>query len=361
MVTRPDWPQLAQGQNSKNVKALQHLLVYRGYSISTDGIFGSGTRTAVVNFQTSRGLSADGVAGANTLSALITNVSNGSNGQAAYAAQTLLSKFETLDVDGMFYGGSASAARTFQQKMGISVDGIVGPTTWQYLFGYNTYPAGTGGGETGGSDVTGDYITAGVGGWLKLYKNPTSNKVGRTVSIPSVASFVGADGYSYQFTNRNYWYAWENPYGSNRINPYAISRIRAVTGSNPIINVGSNGEYTDENGNYWMAVGPKVPYPSQAANANILPENMYGLGKLDVVVKNAAGTRYYIPGVIGDIKAHTHSNGVIQTFKAYPNGAFSSAGGNFNGTVCAEFIGSLSGKLSGLGNYSVEKMIFYAD
>ena len=149
MATRPNWPQLAQGQNSKNVKALQHLLVYRGYSISTDGIFGSGTRTAVVNFQTSRGLSADGVAGANTLSALITNVSNGSNGQAAYAAQTLLSKFETLDVDGMFYGGSASAARTFQQKMGVSVDGIVGPTTWQYLFGYNTYPAGTGGGGSG--------------------------------------------------------------------------------------------------------------------------------------------------------------------------------------------------------------------
>lgn len=46
MATLPNWPQLAQGQNSKNVKALQHLLVYRGYSISTDGIFGSGTRTA---------------------------------------------------------------------------------------------------------------------------------------------------------------------------------------------------------------------------------------------------------------------------------------------------------------------------
>lgn len=52
---------------------------------------------------------------------------------------------------------------------------------------------------------------------------------------------------------------------------------------------------------------------------------------------------------------------LIQTFKAYPNGKFASAAGNYNGTVCAEFIGNLGGKLTGLGNYSVEKIIFYAD
>ena len=68
-----------------------------------------------------------------------------------------------------------------------------------------------------------------------------------------------------------------------------------------------------------------------------------------------------IPGVIGDIKAHTWNNGVIQTYKAYPDGKFASAGRNFNGTVCAEFIGDLDGKLTGLGSYSVEKIIFYAD
>lgn len=87
----------------------------------------------------------------------------------------------------------------------------------------------------------------------------------------------------------------------------------------------------------------------------------YALGKLDVVVKSSNGTLYYIPGVIGDIKAHTWNNGVIQTYKAYPDGKFASAGRNFNGTVCAEFIGDLDGKLTGLGSYSVEKIIFYAD
>ena len=208
--------------------------------------------------------------------------------------------------------------------------------------------------------TTGDYITAGVGGWLKLYKKPTSSKTGRTVTIPTVASYTGTDGYTYKFTNKSYWYAYENPY-KNKLNKYAIDRIKEVTGANPIVNVGSNGEYTDENGNYWMAVGPKVPNPSQASNANISAEQVYALGKRDVVVKSSNGTLYYIPGVIGDIKAHTWNNGVIQTYKAYPDGKFASAGRNFNGTVCAEFIGDLDGKLTGLGSYSVEKIIFYAD
>lgn len=137
--------------------------------------------------------------------------------------------------------------------------------------------------------TTGDYITAGVGGWLKLYKKPTSSKTGRTVTIPTVASYTGIDGYTYKFTNKSYWYAYENPY-KNKLNKYAIDRIKEVTGANPIVNVGSNGEYTDENGNYWMAVGPKVPNPSQASNANISAEQVYALGKLDVVVKSSNGT-----------------------------------------------------------------------
>lgn len=363
MATRPNWPQLAQGQNSTNVKALQYLLVYHGANISTDGIFGSGTKAAVVNFQSNNGLSADGIAGAATLSALITTVSVRTQNKAAWAAQTLLAKFESLTVDGDYYTGSLVAARNFQEKMGIYEPeaysepgyGAVDAITWQYLFGYDAYLNNGSGGT-----VNGSYITAGVGGWLRLYKNPTSTKTGRSVAIPTVAGFTGSDGHSYKFTNKNYWYAYENPY-SAKLNPYAISQIKAVTGSAPVVNVGSNGEYTDENGNYWMAVGPKVPYPSQASSAQILPANMYGLGKLDVVVKDSSGTLYYIPGVIGDIKAHTWSNGVIQTYKEYPNGTFTSAGEDFNGTVCAEFIGNLKNKFTGLGNYSVVKIIFYAD
>lgn len=194
--------------------------------------------------------------------------------------------------------------------------------------------------------------------WLRLYTQPTG-VAGRIVSIPTVDSFTGSDGYSYSFTNKNYWYTYENPYGTNRINPYAINQIRLVTGGNPIVNVGSEGEYTDSNGNYWMAVGPNVVNPNHQPSDVISPSEMYAKGKLDVVVKDSSGIRYYIPGVVGDAKGHTWSNGVIQTFKSYPGGDLESAQGNFNGVVCAEFIGALSGKLNGLGDFSIDKIIFY--
>ncbi len=42
-------------------------------------------------------------------------------------------------------------------------------------------------------------------------QKPHSTKVGCTISISSFASTTGSDGYTYQFTNKNYWYAYENP------------------------------------------------------------------------------------------------------------------------------------------------------
>jgi len=197
-----------------------------------------------------------------------------------------------------------------------------------------------------------------VNTWLTLKTEPTGSN-GRTVTIPSVSAYTGTDGYSYSFTDKKYWYAWENPYGTNKINPYAISQITAVTGSAPTIIAGTEGEYKDLNGNYWIAVGPKVVNPNHGSNQAISMEEMYAKGRLDIVVKDENNTLYYIPAVVGDTKEHTWSNGVIQTYKQYPNGTYSSAGGNFNGCVCAEFIGNLSGKMSGLGNFSIVKIIFY--
>ena len=190
--------------------------------------------------------------------------------------------------------------------------------------------------------------------WLKLYTSKTSSG-GRSVQMPTVNKFT-AGGYTYQFTNKKYWYSHENPYGDN-INPYAVTQIKNITGRNPTVLKGSHGELTDGQGNYWMAVGPNVVNPNHSPNANITPAEMYGLGKLDVVVKDDNGDKYYIPGVVGDAKAHTWSNGIIQTWKSYPSGALTSAGENYNGVVCAEFIGSVS--VSGLNNYSIVKIIFY--
>lgn len=199
--------------------------------------------------------------------------------------------------------------------------------------------------------VTGSYITAGKNDWLKLYKKPTGSG-GRTVRIPTVSTFKGSDGFEYKFENRSYWYSNEP-----KMNAYAAG----ITGAPPVKKTGKQGALMDEHGNYWVAVGPKVVNPHHDRGASPTLSEMYGRGKLDFVVKDKkTGTKYYIPAVVGDTKNHTWSNGVIQTFKSYPNGELYSAKMNFNGTVCAEFIGITGADCAGLNAYEIDSIIFYA-
>lgn len=66
-----NWYNLSQnGKNNTTfaVKAVQQELVARGYDTNgIDGIFGSGTKSAVIAFQKAQGLSADGIVGKDTL------------------------------------------------------------------------------------------------------------------------------------------------------------------------------------------------------------------------------------------------------------------------------------------------------
>ena len=67
---------LRQGSTGGEVKEVQRRLKAWGYySGETDGIFGAGTRVAVISFQKKNGLTADGVVGAATYKALGMNSS----------------------------------------------------------------------------------------------------------------------------------------------------------------------------------------------------------------------------------------------------------------------------------------------
>lgn len=94
-------------------------------------------------FQRSHGLAASGVVGAGTWRALIVTVRQGSAGPAVRAVQDQINfrnnkNGHTLAVDGIFGPKTAAAVRAFQRAIsfdvrGFSVDGIVGPLTWQAL------------------------------------------------------------------------------------------------------------------------------------------------------------------------------------------------------------------------------------
>ncbi|MEU3453770.1 peptidoglycan-binding protein [Micromonospora sp. NPDC006766] len=141
----PAWPLLSNGSTGPNVTSAQYLLRHRGYSITVDGQYGTGTTSTVKTFQSANGLSADGVIGAQTWGKLVVTLSAGANNDAVRALQTSLNKHGYgLAVDGAWGPATTSAVQSFQSRNGLAVDGIAGPTTWQYLIGGSGSSGGTG-------------------------------------------------------------------------------------------------------------------------------------------------------------------------------------------------------------------------
>ncbi|MFH0240849.1 peptidoglycan-binding protein [Streptomyces sp. HK10] len=141
----PAWPSVSQGASGADTTTAQYLLRHYGHGIAADGQFGPATHSAVVSFQSARGLIADGVIGSQTWPHLIVSVSQGASGDAVRAAQVQLNVYGAgIAVDGQFGPATDSAVRSFQSSHGLAADGLVGPRTWQSLLG------GDGGGSPSG-------------------------------------------------------------------------------------------------------------------------------------------------------------------------------------------------------------------
>jgi N-acetylmuramoyl-L-alanine amidase len=69
-TTTPTYPVLRKGDKGDAVKTMQSKLNEFGSNLVADGIFGTGTETALKDFQTKNGLTADGICGAKTWDAL---------------------------------------------------------------------------------------------------------------------------------------------------------------------------------------------------------------------------------------------------------------------------------------------------
>ena len=166
--TYPGTP-LRRGDTGSSVRLAQFYLrvIATNYSaipvITVDNIFGSGTEAAVRAFQSYFGLSVDGVIGKQTWNKLYevyTDVTNdlmapnqlpgtypgtplrqGDTGKAVremqyylYLLSAYYNEIPPIAFDGSFGSNTTLAVRTFQSLFGLSVDGIVGPATWNTIY-----------------------------------------------------------------------------------------------------------------------------------------------------------------------------------------------------------------------------------
>lgn len=160
----------------EDIKSVQNKLNSLGYNAGTaDGYYGDGTRTAVINFQSQKGLDADGDVGPTTWSALFnTSISGGSSysrilkltsplmyGEDIRVVQNKLNSlgYNAGTADGYYGDGTRTAVINFQTARGLDIDGEVGTITWATLFNTST---------SGGNGVTSNirkvFIDPGHGG-----------------------------------------------------------------------------------------------------------------------------------------------------------------------------------------------------
>ncbi len=133
---------VVKGSNFANVAAVQTRLKTLGYYTSkVDGVFGSGTKSAVKRFQTDSGLTADGVVGGSTerrlgISLPVTGgISLGKTTANVAAVQARLRTmgYYKSTVDGSWGNNTLVAVLGYQSNSGLAVDGVVGGGTARKL------------------------------------------------------------------------------------------------------------------------------------------------------------------------------------------------------------------------------------
>ena len=166
---------LRQGASGDDVKSVQTRLQALGYYAGTiDGKYGSGTVSAMQEFQRRNGLVVDGKAGSNTYAKLFSDsavgaeattptpapvtptptpadsmiptrtLQSGSSGEDVKLVQNRLKAlgYYSGTVDGSFGSGTVTALKAFQLTNNLTSDGIAGSGTYAKLFSDSAIAAG---------------------------------------------------------------------------------------------------------------------------------------------------------------------------------------------------------------------------
>lgn len=148
-------PRMAVGSRGAWVSYLQQRLKVLGYYTGrVDGVFGEGTRRAIVELQDNNAIAKDGVVGSRTGKLLFSEnvigksardtfsghsklrIKFGDRGEYVTRLQQRLKELGYFDgkVDGHFGYYTFVRVRWFQKAYSLKVDGVVGPATWGTLF-----------------------------------------------------------------------------------------------------------------------------------------------------------------------------------------------------------------------------------
>ena len=106
------------GSQSEEVKAIQISLKEKGYyGGNIDGIFGTATKNSVIAFQKDNGLTADGIAGKNTLKALGVNGDETSYGGYSSSDYELLARVISAEARGEEYLGQVAVGAVILNRI----------------------------------------------------------------------------------------------------------------------------------------------------------------------------------------------------------------------------------------------------
>ncbi len=154
--------EIKKGNTGKTVLELQSTLIFTGFLIRKDGIFGIETETAVKLFQKNSKIKSDGIVNQSTWEKLIQAKEAKSSSaleDRMYLLEKPLNKLEAttiiqkkhtgllveklqiemlkqgylLGIDGIFGIETEKAVKDFQQKNKLQIDGVVGERTWKAL------------------------------------------------------------------------------------------------------------------------------------------------------------------------------------------------------------------------------------
>jgi peptidoglycan hydrolase-like protein with peptidoglycan-binding domain len=122
---------LRRGLVGEPVRILQEKL-----GVTGDGIFGKNTEAALIQYQKDNGLSADGIAGPDTFTAMgldeLVLLHRPIRGQMVRRLQEGLG----IGADGVFGPGTEAAVKKFQEEKGLEVTGQAGPETLRHVPGF---------------------------------------------------------------------------------------------------------------------------------------------------------------------------------------------------------------------------------